>query len=242
MSNNHNKSDKKTSIKIFILQVLWISYFVLLLISGVINLVLHYQLKRLVVNIFILSIGLISLLAEFYCFKFYSYMLFMYTPIGRGIFMTTLSCLSLDDNLASLVISVVLFINSLVYLIVSVLFGGINKPLFNSSLKHELDLVAYVYFINNASNNKKHKIRKSDAIDVHLLDNNNCANEYGGNKSNQNKKHTQNHNSHDSHNTNGHGGGNHSHHHKSSHGNHNNHSNASHDSHHHTNNSHGNNH
>ncbi|KAK6589629.1 hypothetical protein RS030_130 [Cryptosporidium xiaoi] len=254
MSNNHhNKSDKKTSIKIFILEVLWISYFVLLLISGVINLILHYQLKRLVVNISILSMGLISLLAEFYCFKFYSYMLFMYTPIGRGIFMTMLSCLSLDDNLESLVISVVLFINSLVYLIVSALFGGINKPLFNSSLKHELDLVAYVYFINNVSSKKKHKIKKSNIIDEHLLGNDNSTNEYGRNKSSQNTKHTQNHNSHS---INGHGGGNHSHHHinnshgnhnnhsnhKSSHGNHNNHSNASHDSHHHINNSHGNNH
>ncbi|KAH8740845.1 hypothetical protein FG386_003084 [Cryptosporidium ryanae] len=198
MSNKNGKSSKKTSIKIFTLRILWISYFILLLISGLVNLVLYYELKRLVVNIFILFAGLISLLSEFCCFKFYSYMLFIYTPIGRGIFMTTLSCLLLDDNLPSLTTSLVLFINSLLYLIISVLFGGINKPLFNSSLKHELDLTAHVYFINDPGRrNKGHKERKSGVNGQKLL-NDHETNKHSGHKNSQALKQTENghHSSH----------------------------------------------
>ncbi|CUV06467.1 unnamed protein product [Cryptosporidium hominis] len=155
MSRKSSSESRKTTFKIFILQLLWIGFFIILILGGLSDLILFYDIKRMVLNVFIILSGIISLLAEAYCFKFYSYILFIYTPIGRGLFMAILSCLNLNENLYSLIISSILFLNSLIYLLISVIFGGINKPLFNNSLKHELNLRAQVYFINNHSNNRK---------------------------------------------------------------------------------------
>ncbi|KAH8581549.1 COPI associated [Cryptosporidium sp. chipmunk genotype I] len=151
MSRKSSSESRKTSFKIFTLQLLWIGFFIILILGGLSDLILFYDIKRMVLNIFIILSGIISLLAEAYCFKFYSYMLFIYTPIGRGLFMAILSCLNLNDNLYSIIISSILFFNSMIYLLISVIFGGINKPLFNSSLKHELNLRALIYFINNSN-------------------------------------------------------------------------------------------
>lgn len=158
MSRKTSSESRKTTFKIFILQLLWIGFFIILILGGLSDLILFYDIKRMVLNVFIILSGIISLLAEAYCFKFYSYILFIYTPIGRGLFMAILSCLNLNENLYSLIISSILFLNSLIYLLISVIFGGINKPLFNNSLKHELNLRAQVYFINNHSNNRKKHI------------------------------------------------------------------------------------
>ncbi|OII72935.1 uncharacterized protein cubi_02166 [Cryptosporidium ubiquitum] len=152
MPKRSSSGGRKTSLKIFILQLLWIGFFIILILGGLSDLILYYDIKRMVLNVFILLSGIISLLAEAYCFKFYSYILFIYTPIGRGLFMVVLSSLNLNDNLYSLIISSILFFNSIIYLLISVIFGGINKPLFNNSLKHELNLNALVYFINDNSN------------------------------------------------------------------------------------------
>lgn len=152
MMSKGSPRGRKTTFKIFVLQLLWIGFFIISILGGISDLILYYDIRRLVLNVLIILSGLVSLLAEAYCFKFYSYMLFIYTPIGRGLFMVTLSCLNLNDNLYSLIISVILFLNSMLYFIMSAIFGGINKPLFNDSLKHELNLSAKVYFINNNSN------------------------------------------------------------------------------------------
>ncbi|KAF7458480.1 COPI associated protein [Cryptosporidium felis] len=163
MSENH-PSRKKTTFKIFILELTWIGFFVVSIGAGITDLILYYDTKRMVVNIFIVVASIISLLAEAYCFSFYSYLLFMYTPIGRGLFMIILTCLQLNDNIFSMVVSLVLFVNSVFYLTLSAIFGGINKPLFNSSLKHELDFKASIYFINNTSKSKNKSLNKYDQI------------------------------------------------------------------------------
>lgn len=158
-----SSDSRKTTLKIFILQLLWIGFFIILILGGISDFILFYDIKRIVLNVLIILSGLVSLLAEAYCFKFYSYMLFIYTPIGRGLFMVTLSCLNLNDNLYSLIISVILFLNSMLYFIMSAVFGGINKPLFNNSLKHELNLSAMVYFINNHySSSTNHSSKKTN--------------------------------------------------------------------------------
>ncbi|KAJ1611535.1 putative signal peptide-containing protein [Cryptosporidium canis] len=156
-----SSTSRKTTFKIFILQLLWISFFIILILGGLYDLILHYDIKRMVLNVLIILSGLMCLISEAYCFKFYSYMLFIYTPIGRGLFMIILSCLNLNDNLYSIIISAILFLNSIIYFLISAIFGGINKPLFNNSLKHELNLSAKVFFINDHSNITKYSSKSA---------------------------------------------------------------------------------
>ncbi|KAK9171863.1 Golgi apparatus membrane protein TVP15 [Cryptosporidium meleagridis] len=195
MSKKSSSESRKTTFKIFILQLLWIGFFIILILGGLSDLILFYDIKRMVLNVFIILSGIISLLAEAYCFKFYSYILFIYTPIGRGLFMATLSCLNLNENLYSLIISSILFLNSLIYLLISVIFGGINKPLFNNSLKHELNLRAQVYFINNHSNNRKKHIHNGSTLSD--------KSESYYHNSNNNHNHHHHHRSHHKHHDNG---------------------------------------
>lgn len=221
MSRRSSSKRRNTSLKIFILQLLWIGFFIILILGGLSDLILYYDIKRMVLNVFILLSGLISLLAEAYCFKFYSYILFIYTPIGRGLFMVTLSCLNLNDHLYSLIISSILFLNSIIYLLISVIFGGINKPLFNNSLKHELNLRALVYFINNNNSN----VTAYSSKTINGYSNSNNKKKYIQNGSILNQKseivHHDNHNHHKS----NHNSHHHHHHSKNKHNHHNNHKN-----------------
>ncbi|EEA05774.1 uncharacterized protein CMU_027840 [Cryptosporidium muris RN66] len=147
------KESKRLSCKYISLQTIWITCCILCIIYGLTNIIKYFVAQRLVIDFFIIFSGFIGLLSEIHCFQFFSYMLFFYTPIGRGLYIIIQACLFLNSNLLSLISSSVLISLGILYMISSALLGGVTKPLLESSLNNELNLKASIHFISNIKSN-----------------------------------------------------------------------------------------
>ncbi|KAL7065940.1 hypothetical protein ACR3K2_36160 [Cryptosporidium serpentis] len=161
------KESKKISCKYIFLQAIWIICCILCIIYGLTNIIKYFVVQRLVIDFFIIFSGFIGLLSEIHCFQFFSYMLFLYTPIGRGLYIIIQACLFLNSDLLSLISSSVLIILGILYMISSALLGGVTKPLLESSLNNELDLKASIHFISNIKSNST----INNSIRIHNSDN-----------------------------------------------------------------------
>ncbi|CEM15623.1 unnamed protein product [Vitrella brassicaformis CCMP3155] len=115
-----------------LLQLLSIISSLLLIVYALVLFILSHvhSIGGWVVAIFLILFGVLLFVADLKSFPMFGYVLFIYTSMGRGLFLIFLGCLCLGGWAFSIAVAVILMVTGVLYMIVgSLLLKGCPKPL-----------------------------------------------------------------------------------------------------------------
>lgn len=130
----------------FLIQLLSISACVFCIVFSIFGFI-NFNPIRLVINIYICLCGLLLLVCDFYAFRAFGYIKFLYTPIGRGFQFCLLGCMMLESGLSSIISGCCMVGVGVLYFIFAKLYGGVPKPILQRNMD-ELPLNADLRFVN----------------------------------------------------------------------------------------------
>ncbi|SOV23922.1 COPI associated protein,putative [Plasmodium sp. DRC-Itaito] len=100
----------------------------LMIIAGILNI---FNLFQIVVNIYVICSGILLILCDVKTFRFYRFIEFLFTVIGRSLFILIIGSIIIHKGILNLLIGLVLICISFMYITVGY-YNGIPQPLMDT--------------------------------------------------------------------------------------------------------------
>ncbi|CRH02807.1 COPI associated protein, putative [Plasmodium relictum] len=102
---------------------------ILMITSGILNI---FNLFQIVLNLYIICSGVLLILCDIKTFRFYRFIEFLFTVIGRCLYILIIGSIIINKSFLNILIGLIIIIISLLYLVLGY-YNGIPVPLMDKN-------------------------------------------------------------------------------------------------------------
>ncbi|CRG97017.1 COPI associated protein, putative [Plasmodium gallinaceum] len=127
---------------------------ILMITAGILNI---FNLFQIVINIYIICSGILLILCDIKTFRFYRFIEFLFTVVGRCLFILIIGSIIINNSFLNILIGLIIIIISVLYMFLGY-YNGIPIPLMDKNNN-----------INSFSENKNNRMSSCSVETTHEL-------------------------------------------------------------------------